>query len=296
MYSVTHCPICSTQTFKHFGVAKDHTVSHETFSLQQCSACNFLITSPRPADSDLGKYYLSDEYISHTAKATSLFDKLYEISRRFALKWKLTLVKKFIDPGATAPRILDYGCGTGFFLKELKENGFNIAGVEPSSKARTVAEKNTGIEIEETLATLEGKYDVITLWHVLEHVSKLNELVTELKSRLNKKGTLIIAVPNYQSNDAKKYGMTWAGYDVPRHLWHFEQKTMNNLLHRHNFQTIETIPMKLDAYYVSMLSEKYNAGNSSILTFIKGAINGLLSNLKANQKNYSSIIYIARHA
>lgn len=296
MYSVTECPICSNQTFHYFGHAKDYTVSHETFSLQRCSQCNFLVTSPRPLDSELGKYYVSESYVSHSDKATTGFGKLYEISRAFALKWKLTLVKKFLDPIATAPSILDYGCGTGLFLKTIKQSGFNIAGVEPSDKARTLAEKNTGTKIQASIDTLQGKYDSITLWHVLEHVSNLNDVLAELRNRLNKNGTLIIAVPNYKSNDAKKYGMAWAGYDVPRHLWHFEQKTMTQLLAKHNFRNIETIPMKLDAYYVSMLSEKYNAGNSSIITFLKGATTGFLSNLKAKQKNYSSIIYIARHA
>ncbi|HEY0651607.1 MAG TPA: class I SAM-dependent methyltransferase [Chryseosolibacter sp.] len=296
MYFISNCPVCSGVDFKEFGKAKDHTVSHETFTLQKCTQCEFLLTSPRPETNDLEKYYISDEYVSHSEKATTLFDKLYEISREFALNWKLTLVKKFIAPETHQVSLLDYGCGTGFFLKKMKETGFNIAGVEPSSRARKAAQKNTGTNMHETIETVHEHFDVITLWHVLEHVSNLNELIDQLKSRLNKKGVLFIAVPNHQSNDARKYGMHWAGYDVPRHLWHFEQKTMARILQKHNIKITATIPMKLDAYYVSMLSEKYKAGGQSILTFAKGLIAGLLSNLKAKQKNYSSIIYIARHA
>lgn len=296
MHSVSRCPICSGTSFQKFGQAKDYTVSHETFQLATCSTCQFLLTSPRPEDSELGKYYLSENYVSHTAKATTLFDKLYEFSREFALKWKLTLVKKFTNSTSSPPSLLDYGCGTGFFLKKVKENGFNIAGVEPSEIARHAAEQNTGIKIHPGMADVAHKFDVITLWHVLEHVSNLNELVIELKNKLNANGTLVIAVPNHKSNDAKKYGMQWAGYDVPRHLWHFEQKTMNQLLTKHNFKIVEKIPMKLDAFYVSMLSEKYKAGGQSVFTFAKGLLIGCISNLKANQKNYSSIIYIARHA
>jgi 2-polyprenyl-3-methyl-5-hydroxy-6-metoxy-1,4-benzoquinol methylase len=295
MYSVSTCPVCSSRSFQTFGEAKDYTVSHETFQLQKCVNCDFLFTSPRPEDSTLGNYYISNEYVSHTAKATTLFDKLYEVSRELALRWKLTLVKKFI-PTETYPTVLDYGCGTGFFLKKFKENGFNIAGVEPSSIAKKAAEENTGIKIYTSIDDIAGKFDVITLWHVLEHVSNLNELITELKNRLNEKGALFIAVPNYKSNDANHYGMRWAGYDVPRHLWHFEQKTMTALLAKHNLNVVEKIPMKLDAIYVSMLSEKYKSGKQTILSFTKGLLRGLVSNLKANNKNYSSIIYIVRHA
>ncbi|HEY0741117.1 MAG TPA: class I SAM-dependent methyltransferase [Chryseosolibacter sp.] len=256
-------------------------------------SCDFLLTSPRPEHDKLGRYYESPQYISHVAKATTLFDKLYEATREFALSWKLTLVKKFAE--SSQAHILDYGCGTGFFLKKMKENGFNIAGVEPSMTARKTAENLTSAPIHATIEDITQKFHVITLWHVLEHVSNLNELITQLKARLQQGGTLIIAVPNYKSHDATKYGMQWAGFDVPRHLWHFEQKTMQRLLANHQFKLVETIPMKLDALYVSMLSEKYRARKQSILTFAKGLMTGLLSNLAATNKNYSSIIYIARH-
>lgn len=296
MYSVSSCPVCSSISFGKFADVKDYTVSHETFQLLKCTNCEFLFTSPRPDDAVLGRYYLSPEYVSHTAKATTLFDKLYEITREFALKWKLTLVKKFVGGVAKKPNALDYGCGTGFFLKTLKENGFNIAGVEPSSIARSAAENNTGIKISESIDTVTDTFDIISLWHVLEHVGELNELLGKLKTRLAERGTIFIAVPNYKSNDAKLYGTQWAGFDVPRHLWHFEQKTMTQLLANHNFKVIEKIPMKLDAFYVSMLSEKYKAGKQSIFSFSKGLINGWISNLKASDKNYSSILYIVRHA
>lgn len=293
MHLVESCPICSGREFTEFGKAKDYTVSHETFMLRQCMSCQFLITSPRPNDANLGSYYLSDTYISHTAKATTLFDKLYEKVRGRALNWKLTLVKKLST--AVNPSLLDYGCGTGFFLNKMKENGFNIAGVEPSDIARKNAEKMTGVKIASALSEIKMKFDIITLWHVLEHVSNLNEAINELKQRLNKDGTILIAVPNYKSADAQAYGMTWAGYDVPRHLWHFEQKTMQQLLANHQLRIVATVPMKLDSFYVSMLSEKYLSGGQSIITFTKGLLNGLISNLKAKDKNYSSIIYIARN-
>jgi 2-polyprenyl-3-methyl-5-hydroxy-6-metoxy-1,4-benzoquinol methylase len=293
MYSVDTCPVCSSDSFKIIGTAKDYTVSHETFQLKKCVHCDLLMTSPRPQEESLGKYYLSDSYISHAVNAQTLFDKLYELVRNQALNWKFTLVKKYAN-GKRAS-LLDYGCGTGFFLRKVKENGFNIAGVEPSAIARSTAEKITTTEIKSRIEDIKNQFDIITLWHVLEHVSNLNELITQLKERLTRNGTLLIAVPNHNSEDAKTYGMTWAGYDVPRHLWHFEQKTMQQLLSNHKLKIVKTIPMKLDAFYVSMLSEKYISNGQSIFTFAKGFLNGLLSNLKARNNNYSSILYIARH-
>lgn len=293
MYSVDHCPICSSREFTSYGQAKDYTVSHETFQLVRCISCDFLITSPRPEDSQLGKYYESPDYISHSAKATTAFDKLYAISRELALSWKLTLVKKFTP--TPNPSLLDYGCGTGFFLRKMKQNGFNIAGVEPSMVARTHAEKITSTQIHQRIEAVQQDFDVISLWHVLEHVSNLNELIKQLKAHLNQNGILMIAVPNYKSEDAKKYGTIWAGFDVPRHLWHFEQNTMKKLLANHGLRIKAVVPMKLDAFYVSILSEKYRAGKQSISTFARGFMAGLLSNFKAKEKNYSSIIYIVHH-
>lgn len=294
MYLVESCPICSGNSFQEILSAKDYTVSHETFQIVKCITCDFLLTNPRPDEEKIGNYYLSDSYVSHTASAKTIFDKIYEQARLYTLNWKLTLVKKFMTSN-DKPSLLDYGCGTGFFLQQMQSNGFEIAGVEPSLIARTNAEKITGIKIDSDLSLVQGRFDIITLWHVLEHVSNLNDTIEELKNRLKKNATLIIAVPNYKSEDAKLYGPTWAGYDVPRHLWHFEQKTMHQLLAKHKMKIIETIPMKLDAVYVSMLSEKYRANGQSILTFAKGLYQGLLSNLKAKNKNYSSLIYIARH-
>jgi SAM-dependent methyltransferase len=296
MHLISTCPICSGDKFKEYGEAKDYTVSHETFKLMKCNGCEFLITSPRPTNDKLGEYYISPSYVSHTTKAKTFFDKVYTATREFALNWKLTLVKKFLTTAIDTARILDYGCGTGFFLQKLQKNGFNIAGVEPSQLARTNAEKITNSIISPSLLEVSGTFDTITLWHVLEHVADLNETVEQLKSKLSAEGTIFIAVPNYKSNDARFYKMDWAGYDVPRHLWHFEQKTMKQLLSKHDLQLIATVPMKLDALYVSMLSEKYLAGKQTVGTFLSGLMTGLKSNAKATDNNYSSIIYIARHA
>jgi 2-polyprenyl-3-methyl-5-hydroxy-6-metoxy-1,4-benzoquinol methylase len=294
METVDNCPICSNRSLEPYLSCIDNTVSHETFQLKKCKGCSFIITSPRPAPSELGKYYISEDYISHSSKAKSILDYIYKISRLFTLRWKLRIIRQNL-PSIKSPSLLDYGCGTGDFLKTCKENGFTIRGVEPSPIARTQAQETTLENIAEDLSQVTRQFNVITLWHVLEHVPNLNETIASLKSHLEKNGTIFIAVPNHLSRDAKKYKNDWAAYDVPRHLWHFNRDTMKLLLANHALHIHKIIPMKLDAFYVSMLSEKHTTRKNSIFTLLKGFLMGMKSNLLAKNGDYSSLIYVIKN-
>jgi cyclopropane fatty-acyl-phospholipid synthase-like methyltransferase len=206
----------------------------------------------------------------------------------------MSLVSKHLRRESAVPSLLDYGCGTGEFLNASRQKGFSIAGVEPSAIARNQATSKTKTEIASDVYQIKDTFDAITLWHVLEHVGDLNEKISSLKLLLKKNGTMFIAVPNHNSRDAKYYQHLWAGYDVPRHLWHFNAQSMTQLLTNHGMKVETIIPMKLDSFYVSMLSEKYKAEKQSALTMMRGAWNGLLSNLSARNKNYSSQIFVVR--
>src|SRR6478609_2938708 len=231
--SVNNCPICKGNHFTLFNHCIDHTTSGETFSIYQCSTCNFLITSPRPDTNSIGKYYQSENYISHTNSSKSVIDKIYKSVRSITLQWKLNQIQKHQKSGT----ILDYGCGTGEFLNTCTTASWKCIGVEPSSEARLKAEHLTNLKLSQSLSKITSdKFDVITLWHVLEHIEDLNEKLSELKNHLAQDGTIFIAVPNYESLDGKLYQSHWAGYDVPRHLWHFSQTTMGKLLSNHGLK------------------------------------------------------------
>jgi 2-polyprenyl-3-methyl-5-hydroxy-6-metoxy-1,4-benzoquinol methylase len=294
MVRVTECPVCQGNSFSDYIKCRDYTVSHETFQLIKCRHCGLVITSPRPHGEELQKYYVSDAYISHSNKSASLVDYVYKASRIFTLKWKYHLIRKFGKLDKTGVRILDFGCGTGFFLRECEKNKMLVTGVEPSDKAREQAKQQTSGLIAPNLESISGVFQIITLWHVLEHVEHLNDTIHKLKQRLTESGTMFIAVPNLESPDARKYNQYWAGYDVPRHLWHFSKQSMERLLNSHNLTLLDVVPLKLDAYYVSMLSEKYKGANK--LSTITNAIQqGWKSNQDAkNDRQYSSLIYIAR--
>lgn len=294
MHHVTVCPVCDKGQFELFETVIDHTVSHETFDIIKCQTCGIGITSPQPDVNELSKYYESASYISHTNSKTTIFDKAYQVSRYFTTKWKVNLLHKHLISNTFPESLLDYGCGTGHFLTNAQKSVSHVQGVEPSAAARKIAEDITNQTIHSTLATVTETFDAITMWHVIEHVRNLNETISELADRLNENGTMFIAVPNHESNDAHHYNKHWAGYDVPRHLWHFNKQSMTALLQKHQLKIHEIIPMKLDAFYVSLLSEKYKRQKQTITGTISGTLQGLLSNLKAHKKNYSSLIFVIR--
>lgn len=283
------CPVCGNQSFKQLHICKDFTTSLEQFHVKQCVSCDLAITSPRPTVQRAGSYYQSATYISHTDSATGIIDRIYLIIRRFSLHWKYGLVSKYLNGGT----LLDFGCGTGHFLRHAKKYNTKAFGIEPSPEARLASE----IEIADSLNSLPPTpFDVITMWHVLEHVYSLEETLHQLKNRLTQSGTIFIAVPNWESPDAAHYQELWAAYDVPRHLWHFSKKSMTALLTKCGLQICEIIPMKLDSFYVSMLSEKNKShGKLGIAKFLQAIIVGLRSNQQARKSlNHSSLIYLVK--
>ena len=290
MEKLDNCPVCKGRIFIDFLICKDHLFSAEDFKIVQCTACGLRFTNPRPDETSILRYYDSDEYISHNAKKNTILNKIYKTVRNYAIRKKFDLVKKH----SLGVSLLDIGCGTGEFLHYCNRKNFLTTGIEPNIKARNSAIENYSLDIfdENHLHSLPpSSFDVITMWHVLEHVHKLQGRLEKIRSLLKPEGALFIAVPNCSSWDAEKYKEFWAAYDLPRHLYHFTPESMSETCRRNNFQIKKIIPMKFDAFYISLLSEKYSTGKPNS---IKAMINGFKSNFSAikNQNNYSSLIYI----
>ena len=182
----------------------------------ECNSCKLWVTSPRPEDQDLGGYYETGEYISHNNKKEGITDVLYHWVRQYSLGKKVKLINRLV-PGRG--RLLDYGAGTGFFLEAARNNAWEVEGVEPSKEAREVARNENNLELKDPEVFEWNKsYHAISLWHVLEHLPDLGKHMQNFSDNLEPGGCLIIAVPNHESADSKKYGANWAALDVPLHL------------------------------------------------------------------------------
>jgi 2-polyprenyl-3-methyl-5-hydroxy-6-metoxy-1,4-benzoquinol methylase len=289
--NITKCPVTGSN-LSHFIECLDYLVSNESFDLKANADNSILVTTPRPEDNNLGFYYESEDYISHTDSSRSLFHKIYQLIRNVALNNKLKLIKRLNgNPGT----LLDYGCGTGDFLELAQKTGWNVQGIEPSGQARHIAETKTGSNIQhpnELESIPSNSFDVITLWHVLEHVPNLMETVNELKRVLKPGGYLILALPNFNSRDARQYSERWAAYDVPRHLWHFSKKGVEHLAAQSDFEIKEHLPMRFDSYYVCLLSNKQSLGKYRP---IKSFLDGWRSNLSASSSGeWSSLIHVLK--
>ena len=288
------CPLCSGQQLEHALTCTDYYASGETFEIIRCAHCSFLMTQNAPVEAEIGKYYETPDYISHSDTQKGLMNRVYHWVRQYMLSQKARLVKQ----AAKMPKgtILDYGTGTGYFANTMERKGWTVKAVEKSLQARTFAKEHFGLDVDAETALPHYQsetFDVVTLWHVMEHLEHLNEMWNTLHRILKERGVLIVAVPNPNSYDAKKYKEWWAAYDVPRHLWHFSPSVMQKFGAKHGFILEAEYPMPFDAFYVSMLTEKYKG---SSLSFIKGLWTGTCAWFSTlGKKEYSSsMIYVFR--
>ena len=288
------CPLCGGQQLEHALTCTDHYASGEQFEVIRCVHCGLLMTQGVPVEAEIGKYYETPDYISHSDTQQGLMNRVYHWVRQYMLSRKAALVKR--TSGLSEGSLLDYGTGTGYFANAMLCQGWKVKAIEKSPQARAFAKKQFGlnVEAEHSLKDYPSmSLDVVTLWHVMEHLEHLNEMWETLHRILKDKGVLIVAVPNPESYDARKYKEWWAAYDVPRHLWHFSPLVMQRFGDKHGFVLEKEHPMPFDAFYVSMLTEKYK---SNELSFVKGLWTGTLAWFSAlgNKERSSSLIYVFR--
>lgn len=284
--TINACPVCEHAEFESFIDLKDWMITKEEFTIVKCSSCGFHFTNPIPAESIIGNYYKSEEYVSHSSSNKGIINRVYSIVRNYTLKQKVKLLSNYTKGNS----LLDIGAGTGHFLNLAQTQGYEIQGLEPDEDARSFANQQFNLSLEklDTLTSISSdSKDLITMWHVLEHVYHLKRDLSEIVRVLKTGGYLFIAVPNMDSWDAKFYKSYWAAYDVPRHLYHFQENTIKKLIETFGLVHRDTMPMKFDSYYVSMLSEKYKGGS-----MLKGILNGFISNAKSMKGGYSSQIYV----
>lgn len=290
--TITTCPLCGSEALRPFMTCTDHYASDEAFGLCRCGDCGFILTQDVPAAGEIGRYYEAPDYISHTDTRKGFMNAVYHRVRSYMLGRKARLVEK--ESRRKSGRLLDIGAGTGYFAHAMSRRGWQVTAVEKSGQARDFARTHFALDPkpETVLPTLPtGGFDVITLWHVMEHLEDLPAVWQLLHRLLADGGTLIVAVPNCDSYDARRYGDRWAAYDVPRHLWHFTPATLRQFAERYGFGLTACHPMPFDAFYVSMLSERQQ-GRS--MPFLRGLCAGTSAAFKAwgDKRLSSSLIYV----
>jgi len=292
--TINTCPLCGGTHIVKKMTCTDFYASGEQFDLSQCENCGFQFTQGFPVEKEIGKYYETPDYISHSDTKKGMMNELYHLVRSRMLQKKAQLINNIT--GKTSGKILDIGTGTGYFSHTMQQKGWQVDAIEKSPQARSFAKKNFNLEVKDDSGLNDfpaDSFDVITLWHVMEHLEHLNETWERLYELLKDEGYLVIAVPNCSSFDAQKYKEFWAAYDVPRHLWHFTPDSMQKFGEKYNFTLVNHLPMPFDAFYVSILSEKYKKSKSSL---IKGMFAGTLAwfSSLSNKEKSSSIIYVFR--
>ncbi len=293
MITYSQCPVCSSKILNHIFNVIDETVSKESFQILHCVTCTLRFTQNIPNQNKITSYYKAEAYVSHSNSNKGFINKTYHIVRNITLKSKRKLIVK--QTKQTKGNILDIGCGVGSFLHTMRIANWEITGIEPDELARTNAANTYKIEAKsspELFNLPHQSFDAITMWHVLEHVHELQAYVRQIALLLKANGKAFIAVPNYTSYDAAYYQQKWAAYDVPRHLYHFSPKSMQQLLQNNGLQIVTYKAMWFDSFYVALLSEKHKGGN-----MIKSFFVGLISNFKTlfNVQKCSSLIYVVEH-
>lgn len=283
------CPWCGSEDSHIHLWIRDEFLSHEEFQIHECPKCGLLFTEPRPSKEKIGEYYKSEEYYSHQENKHGFIPKIYEKVKSVNLKKKYRISTKGMKTG----KVLDIGCGVGDFLHTMEQKGWECTGVEPSKDAKNIARKRIKGKLfapEEVIKMQEASFDLITMWHVLEHVDDLKWELEQLTRLIKPDGRIVIAVPNYKSYDAQFYKELWAAYDVPRHLNHFNQKTLANIFKTKGLNLVQTDKLIWDAYYISYMSEQYKHHS---LPLLRGVFRGWISNCKARKSwEWSSMVYV----
>lgn len=283
------CPWCGSENAQLHLELKDLFLTHEPFKILECKECGLLYTTPRPNKDEIGRYYKSEEYYSHQENKEGFIPKVYEKVKSVNLKNKYGIATEGKEKG----KALDIGCGVGDFLHTMEQHGWDCTGVEPSEDAKVIAKKRIKGQLlssEEQENLPDSSFDIITMWHVLEHVDDIRWQIQQLHRLCKPGGRIIIALPNYKSYDGQYYKAEWAAYDVPRHLNHFNKETLIKILEESGLRNVKTEKLVWDAYYISYMSEKYRKHSIPLL---RGAFRGLVSNCKARKTGeWSSLVYV----
>jgi len=288
------CPLCGASGQIPYANCTDFMVSKESYTLLRCPSCGVVYTLDPPSETELRRYDKLNLKLKLGDAPKSLTEKLYYHVRSRMLHRKARIIETYAY--RTSGSLLNYGAKTGFFSHRMERRGWKVTSLERYHEERLFSLEmfhHRMIDMSDLDNLHAGTFDVITMWHVFEHMHHPHELLDRFYELLRPGGVLVMACPNICSTDAMYYGPYWAAYDVPRHLWHFNPVSLAQLLHRHGFTLMHHERMPYDSFYISILSEKQMRHK---MAFIRGMRVGLRSwwiSLTHRSKS-SSLVYIFR--
>lgn len=294
-FEIQKCSICGCEENRFYLEVPNRFDLDEKFSLVQCSDCGFVFLNPRPSINEISGYYEAEKYQPHQIKPKTFLDWLYGFIRKWNNRYKRRLIEQFMGVGS----LLDYGCGSGEFLVEMQNSGWQACGVEPAQRPKESA-REQNLSVFDKIEQSSGQFNVITLWHVLEHVYEVQKLIKQLKERLQENGILVLALPNLKSYDAQQYGSNWIAYDAPRHVSHFSPADLERLFSRFGFQIIACKTLFIDTWFNALFSWQLEAKarekSNFFMGFLKFKTVALLSTIKETIDRFSSssVIYILK--
>lgn len=288
------CPYCKSARAFEKGQCTDHMVSGERFRLYQCPDCGLIYTVLNAQTTETGRYDKVQHRITFGDKPRGLLRRMYRVARIIMLKRKLKLITRIT--GRKSGRLLNYGAAIGYFSSIMEDHNWKVVSIERSHEERQFSLEmfHHRMMDEDAMDQLRpGTFDVVTLWHVLGNRMNASQLMDRLYDLLKPNGMLFVASPNSASLDAAHYKDEWAGWDVPRHIWHMNPSLLQRIAKEHGFIMMHRERLPFDVFYISILSER-NLGHFFPIT--RGMIRGLYYHLKTigHIDRSSSLVYVFR--
>jgi SAM-dependent methyltransferase len=271
------CNFCQSREARFLlqGYGFDHP--EERFDLYECRACGLVRLEPLPNPDQLAPYYGAEYYGSPEAKFTRIMEGLL---RRAQARRARALSRRIAGTDSRRRRVLDVGCGRGLLLRAFRDLDFDAVGTELPGFAFPAAEP--GLEFvhapAEALPFPEGAFDLVSIWHVLEHTRDPATALREVSRVLRPGGVLVLAVPNFGSWQARHFGRHWFHLDLPRHLYHFRSPTLIAMLREQQIGVDEVRTKSLDQNLYGFVQSFLN------LFYWRSAPNGLYHFLKKRQE------------
>lgn len=290
------CNLCNSKIWIYSDIKpKAWRTTSESFNLMICANCGLMKTYPIIPEDKIAPYYASENYDSHiqSVERKNIFDIIYAFIQKLNAKYKYSIIKKALNGDTKNLNLLDYGCGNGSFLNIVNKRFLNVKGVEFESRmVQYCRSRGLNVYLESEFFSNQEYFDVVTLFHVLEHLYDPLKYLKMFSDISKKDAILLLALPNPKSYDCAFYKNDWAAWDVPIHLHHFTPEVIIKMAEKADYDFLFKKPLFFDAFYVSILSEKIRKNSAP---FLRGILRGFISNLKAmSTQEYSSLIYVFR--